>query len=42
MQLKLKQLELEFSRQKEPLFEKSLTSVEITTHFDKIREDNFY
>jgi hypothetical protein len=42
MQLKMKQLELEFSRQKEPLFEKWLTSDEITTHFDKIREDNFY
>jgi hypothetical protein len=42
MQLKLKELELEFSREKESVFEKWLTSNEITTHFDKIREDNFY
>jgi hypothetical protein len=41
MQLKMKQLELEFSREKEPLFEKWLTSDEITTHFDKIREEIF-
>jgi hypothetical protein len=36
MQLKMKELE------KEPLFEKWLTSDEITTHFDKIREDHCY
>ena len=38
----MKQLELEFSREKEPLSEKWLTSDEIITHFDKIREDHFY
>jgi hypothetical protein len=37
MQLKMKELELEFAREKEPLFEKWLNSDEITTHFDKIR-----
>jgi hypothetical protein len=42
MQLKMKELELEFAREKEPLFEKWLNSDEITTHFDQIREDNFY
>jgi hypothetical protein len=42
MQLKMKELELEFSREKEPLFEKWLTSNEITTHFDKLWQDNFY
>ena len=42
MQLKIEELELEFFREKEPLFEKWLTSDEITTHFDKIREDHFY
>ena len=41
MQLKMKELELEFSREKEPLFEKWLNSDEITTHFDKIKEDIF-
>jgi hypothetical protein len=38
----MKELELEFTREKEPLFEKWLNSDEITTDFDKIREDNFY
>jgi hypothetical protein len=42
MQLKMEELELEFSREKKPLLEKWLTSDEITTHFDKIREDNCY
>ena len=42
MQLKMKELELEFSREKEPLFEKWLTSDEITTYFDIIREYHFY
>ena len=42
MHLRMKELELEFSREIEPLFEKWLTSDEITTHFDKIREDNCY
>ena len=42
MQLKMEELELEFSREKEPLFEKLLTSDEITTQFDKITEDNCY
>jgi hypothetical protein len=32
MQLKMKELELEFACEKEPLFEKWLTSNEITTH----------
>jgi hypothetical protein len=36
------ELELEFAREKEPLFEKWLTSNEITTHFDKLRQDNSY
>ena len=36
MQLKMKELE------KEPLFEKWLTSNEITTHFDKLRLDSSY
>jgi hypothetical protein len=40
MQLKMK--ELEFVREKEPLFEKWLTSNEITTHFDELRQDNSY
>ena len=42
MQLKMKELELEFAREKEPLFEKWLTSNEITTHFDKIRQSHSY
>jgi hypothetical protein len=42
MQLKMKELELEFAREKGPLFEKWLTSNEITTHFDKLREDNLH
>jgi hypothetical protein len=42
MQLKMKELELEFSREKGPLFEKWLTSNEITTHFYKLREDNLH
>jgi hypothetical protein len=42
MQLKMKELELEFAREKEPFFEKWLTSNEITTHFDELRQDNSY
>jgi hypothetical protein len=42
MQLKMTELELELAREKEPLFEKWLTSNEITTHFDKLRLDNSY
>jgi hypothetical protein len=42
MQLKMTELELEFALKKEPLFEKWLTSSEITTHFDKLRQDNSY
>ena len=36
------ELELKFAREKEPQFEKWLTSNEITTHFDKLRQDNSY
>jgi hypothetical protein len=35
MQLKMKELELEYAGEKEPLLEKWLTSNEITTHFDE-------
>jgi hypothetical protein len=42
MQLKMTELELEFAREKEPLFEMWLTSNEITKHFDKLRLDNYY
>ena len=41
-QMQLKMKELEFAREKEPLFENWLTSNEITTHFDKLRQDNSY
>jgi hypothetical protein len=36
MQLKMKELELEFAREKEPLFEKWLTSNEITICYQGI------
>ena len=42
MQIKMTELELEFAREKEPVFEKWLTSNEITKHFDKLRLGNSY
>jgi hypothetical protein len=42
MQLKMKELELDFAREKLLLFEKWLTSTEVTTHFNNLRQSNYY
>ena len=42
MQLKMKELELDFVLEKLLLFEKWLTSNEVTTNFDKLRQSNSY